>query len=369
MYPRTKGSFRLPELESLGWNDRLSSQYEPYADSGDDVVAGRVSIQHRGAYDVLTELGELRCEIPRRLIHEAATTADLPVVGDWVVVVPVPEGRTGTITAVLPRHTKFSRKVAWQAAEEQVLAANVDVAFLVTSLNEDLNLRRLERYLILAWESGARPVIVLTKADLHPAPDAAVAEVETIAGGVPVHAISSLTGAGLEEVRALLGRGLTAVLLGSSGVGKSTLVNTLAGEDLLATQEIRDDGKGRHTTTRRELVQLPSGGLVIDTPGIRELQLWVADDGIAEAFDDVTALFAHCRFSDCAHDSEPGCAVSAALEDGTLPADRWDSYLKLERELEHLDRKLDKRAAAEARKKWKAMGQEYRASLRLKGKR
>ena len=186
----------MPELESLGWNDRLSSLYEPFAD--DDVVAGRVSIQHRGAYDVLTELGELRCEVPRRLVHEAATTADLPVVGDWVVVSPGTgtETSTGTITAVLPRHTKFSRKTAWQAAEEQVLAANIDVAFLVASMNEDLNLRRLERYLILAWESGARPVIVLTKADLHPAPEAAVAEVATIAGGVPVHAISSLTGAG-----------------------------------------------------------------------------------------------------------------------------------------------------------------------------
>ena len=357
----------MPELESLGWNDRLSSQYEPFA--GDGTVAGRVSVQHRGAYDVLTELGELRCEVPRRLVYEAATTAELPVVGDWVVVTPVPDNATGTITAVLPRHTKFSRKVAWQAAEEQVLAANVDVAFLVTSLNEDLNLRRLERYLILAWESGARPVIVLTKADLHPAPDLAVAEVETVSGGVPVQAISSLTGQGLDEVRELLGPGLTAVLLGSSGVGKSTLVNTLAGEEILATQEIRDDGKGRHTTTHRELVQLPTGALVIDTPGIRELQLWVADDGIDEAFDDITELFTHCRFSDCAHDSEPGCAVHAALDDGTLSAERWDSYLKLQRELEHLDRKLDKRAASEARKKWKKLGQEGRESMRLKGKR
>lgn len=366
MSPTTKGSFRLPELESLGWNDRLSSLYEPFA--ADDVIAGRVSIQHRGAYDVLTELGELRCEVPRRLVHEAATTADLPVVGDWVVVAPRPGDSSGTITAVLPRYTKFSRKTAWQAAEEQVLAANIDVAFLVASMNEDLSLRRLERYLILAWESGARPVIVLTKSDLHPCPEAAVAEVETIAGGVPVHAISSLTGDGLDELTAVLGAGLTAVLLGSSGVGKSTLVNTLAGEELLATQEIRDDGKGRHTTTRRELIQLPTGALVIDTPGIRELQLWVADDGIDEAFEDVTELFAHCKFSDCAHDREPGCAVRAALEDGTLAAERWDSYLKLQGELEHLERKLDKRAASEARKKWKALGQEARANLRLKGK-
>jgi len=356
----------LPELESLGWNVRLSTLYEPFA--GDDVVAGRVSVQHRGAYDVLTGHGELRCDIPRRLVHEATTTADLPVVGDWVVVAARLEDSAGTITAVLPRFTKFSRKTAWQATEEQVLAANIDVAFLVASMNEDLSLRRLERYLILAWESGARPVIVLTKADLHPAPEAAVAEVETIAGGVPVHAISSLTGAGLEDVTGQLAPGLTAVLLGSSGVGKSTLVNTLAGEELLATQEIREDGKGRHTTTRRELIQLPGGALIIDTPGIRELQLWVADDGIDEAFEDVTALFASCKFSDCAHDREPGCAVQGALVDGTLPAERWDSYLKLQGELEHLERKLDKRARSEARKKWKALGQEYRANVRLKGK-
>jgi len=209
---------------------------------------------------------------------------------------------------------------------------------------------------------------VLTKADLHPAPEAAVAEVETIAGGVPVHAISSLTGDGLDAMTALLGPGLTAVLLGSSGVGKSTLVNTLAGEELLATQEIREDGKGRHTTTRRELIQLPTGALVIDTPGIRELQLWVADDGIDEAFEDVTELFAQCKFSDCAHDREPGCAVRAALEDGTLLPERWDSYLKLQGELEHLERKLDKRAASEARKKWKTLSQEGRANTRLKGK-
>ncbi len=356
----------MPAIESLGWNDRLSSLYEPHA--ADGTVPGRVSVQHRGAYDVLTELGELRCEVARRLVHEAANTADLPVVGDWVVIAPGSE-ESGTITAVLPRATKFSRKTAWQAAEEQVLAANIDVALLVASMNEDLNLRRLERYLILAWESGARPVVILTKADLHPAPEAAVAEVETIAGGVPVHAISSVTGTGLDDVTALLEPGLTAVLLGSSGVGKSTLVNTLAGEELLATQEIRDDGKGRHTTTRRELIQLPTGALIIDTPGIRELQLWVADEGMDEAFEDVTELFADCKFSDCAHDTEPGCAVRAALADGTLAADRWDSYLKLQAELEHLERKLDKRAASEARKRWKAMGQEARAQMRLKGKR
>ena len=252
----------------------------------------------------------------------------------------------GTITAVLPRFTKFSRKTAWQAAEEQVLAANIDVAFLVASMNEDLSLRRLERYLILAWESGARPVIVLTKADLHPAPEAAVAEVETIAGGVPVYAISSLTGEGLDAViappRARARRPCCSARRASASRRSSTRSRA---RSCSRPQEIREDGKGRHTTTRRELIQLPTGALIIDTPGIRELQLWVADDGIDEAFEDITDLFNQCRFSDCAHDTEPGCAVRAALADGTLEADRWDSYLKLQAELAHLERKLDKRAA------------------------
>ncbi len=355
----------MPDLTTLGWNDRLSATYEPHA--GEGFVPGRVAVQHRGAYDVLAETGELRVEVARRLVHEAAGPADLPVVGDWVVVAPATEGAGGTITAVLPRFTKFSRKTAWQAAEEQVLAANIDIAFLVQSLNEDLNLRRLERYLILAWESGARPIVVLTKSDLHPDPAGAVAEVSSIAGGVPVHAISSVAGDGIGELAALIEPGLTAVLLGSSGVGKSTLVNTLAGDALLATQEIREDGKGRHTTTRRELIQLPGGGLVIDTPGIREVQLWIADEGIDEAFDDVTSLFGHCRFNDCAHDREPGCAVRSALGDGTLAPERWESYVKLQAELAHLERKLDKRVASEERKKWKRLNQEGRERMRLKG--
>jgi ribosome biogenesis GTPase len=367
MYLETNWEPPLNDLHALGWDDRLSEQFEPHL--ADGLVAGRVAVQHRGAYDVLVEGGDLRCDVTGRLVHDAASPADLPVVGDWVAIAARSDEGSGTIQAVLPRRTKFSRKTAWQAAEEQVLAANVDVVFLVTSLNEDLNLRRLERYLTLGWESGAQPVIVLTKSDLHAAPEAAVAEVGVIAYGVPVHAVSNLTGAGLDEIRSHLGPGITAALLGSSGVGKSTLVNTLAGEELLATQEIRDDGKGRHTTTRRELVQLPDGSLVIDTPGMRELQLWAADEGLEEAFEDVTELFAGCRFSDCAHDTEPDCAVRAALDAGRLAPERWESYVKLQAELAHLERKLDKRAASEARKQWKAMGAEYRETLRLKGRR
>ncbi len=356
----------MSDLTALGWDDTLAEQFEPHAAAG--LVAGRVAVQHRGAYDVLTELGELRCDVAGRLYDESASPADLPAVGDWVAVAPRSDERAGTIQAVLPRRTKFSRKTAWQAAEEQVLAANIDVVFIVSSLNEDLNLRRLERYLILARESGAQPVVLLTKSDLATDVGDAPAAVESIAADVPVVVLSSVSGDGLDAVRSWLRPGVTAALLGSSGVGKSTLVNTLAGEELLTTQEIRDDGQGRHTTTRRELVRLPGGALVIDTPGMRELQLWVADEGLEEEFEDVTSLFDQCRFSDCSHDSEPGCAVKAALEDGTLAPERWESYLKLQAELAHLERRLDKRAASEERRRWKALSRFSRDAARAKGR-
>jgi len=357
----------VPDLITLGWDDTLAEQFESLATDG--LIAGRVAVQHRGAYDVLTELGELRCDVAGRLYEESRSPADLPAVGDWVAVAPRAGEAAGTIQLLFPRRTKFSRKTAWQAAEEQVLAANVDVVFIVTSLNEDLNLRRLERYLILARESGAEPVVLLTKSDLSADAGPALAAVRSVAADVPVHALSSLTGEGLDAVRSYLHPGVTAALLGSSGVGKSTLVNTLVGDELLETQELRSDGQGRHTTVRRELVRLPGGALVIDTPGMRELQLWVADEALEETFDDVTSLFQHCRFSDCSHESEPGCAVQEALADGTLAPERWDSYLKLEAELAHLERRLDKRAQAEERKRWKALTRLHRQASRTKGRR
>jgi ribosome biogenesis GTPase len=357
----------VPDLSTLGWDETLAEQFERYRVDG--LIPGRVAVQHRGAYDALTELGELRCDVAGRLYEESSSPADLPAVGDWVAIAPRAEEDAGTIQAVLPRRTRFSRKTAWQAAEEQVLAANVDVVFIVTSLNDDLNLRRLERYLILARESGAQPAVLLTKSDLARGPEEARAAVEAVAADVPVHVLSSLSGEGLDAVRAYLRPGVTAALLGSSGVGKSTLVNTLAGTELLETQELRGDGQGRHTTVRRELVQLPGGALVIDTPGMRELQLWVADEALEETFDDVTSLFEHCRFSDCSHESEPGCAVKAALADGTLAQERWDSYLKLEAELAHLERRLDKRAQAEERKRWRALSRFQREASRTKGRR
>jgi ribosome biogenesis GTPase / thiamine phosphate phosphatase len=355
-------------LQDLGWTDSHTTEFEPHAAAG--LLPARVAAQHRGAYVLFSELGDLRAEAAGRLSHQADSAGDLPAVGDWVAVSPRPEEAAATIQHVLTRRTKFSRKVALHTTEEQVLAANVDAVFLVMSLNEDFNLRRLERYVTTAWESGARPVILLTKVDLCPEWELRVLEVETVAFGVPVHAISPVTGAGLDAVRAEIAPGRTVALLGSSGVGKSTLVNTLAGQELLATREIReDDGEGRHTTTHRQLVLLPGGGLVLDTPGLRELQLWEASSGISETFSDVEALAARCRFSDCAHRTEPGCAVQAAITDGSLPFARWDSYKKLQRELAHLERRLDKRLQAEERKRWAKVGAEGRARMHAKGRR
>ncbi len=358
----------MTALHDLGWSDSHQTEFEPHAAAG--LEPGRVSEQHRGEYVVLTETAELRAEAAGRLSHEASGFGDLPAVGDWVALAVRPDEGRATIQAVLPRRTKFSRKVAWSATEEQVVASNVDTVFLLSSLNDDLNLRRLERYLTLGWESGARPVIVLTKRDLDPDWELRVLEVEAIAFGVPVHAVSNLTGEGLDEIRAYVEPGKTIALLGSSGVGKSTLVNTLVGEEILAVQEIREsDGEGRHTTTHRQLVPLPGGGLVLDTPGMRELQLWESAEGLGETFADVEELAAQCKFNDCAHRTEPGCAILAALEDGTLAAERWESYGKLQRELAHLERRLDKRAQADEKKKWVKAAAEGRTNMHLKGRR
>jgi ribosome biogenesis GTPase len=343
----------VPGLSRLGWRPELEQEFAEHAAAG--LVPGRVAVQHRGAYDVLTEHGEARVGLPGRMLHDAADAVELPAVGDWVAVDP-PAGGTSTIRVVLPRRTAFVRTVAsdqHRVSEQQVVAANVDVVFLVSALAEDYNLRRLERYLVLAWESGAEPVVVLTKADLCEDVDAAVAEVESIAVGVPVHAVSNVTGEGIDELRPYFVGNKTVAALGSSGVGKSTLINSLSGEEVAAIGEIRNDGRGRHTTTRRELLFVPGGGLFLDTPGMRELQLSEASAGVEEAFDDVASLFALCRFADCAHESEPGCAVKEALRDGRLDPERWASYCKLQRELKALELKLDARAKSEERKKWR----------------
>jgi ribosome biogenesis GTPase / thiamine phosphate phosphatase len=314
-------------LHRLGWDDGWEAAFAEHRAEG--LEPARVAIQHRGAYDLLAADDELRASAANRLVREER----LPAVGDWVAYDPA----SLLIEAVLPRRTSISRKEVFQVTREQILAANVDVAFLVQALPLDFNVRRLERYLAMAWESGAQPVVVLTKIDLvdDVSPYFDDAEGVTL-GACPTIAVSALTGEGLDELRAWFSGNRTAVLLGSSGVGKSTIVNALVGEEVLETQEVRaDDHAGRHTTTRRELILVPGGGVVLDTPGIRELQLWDAD--LEQAFGDVEEIARRCRFSDCAHNTEPGCAIREALADGSLSYERWQSYVKLQRELDALE--------------------------------
>jgi ribosome biogenesis GTPase len=334
------------DLNALGWSPSREAEFEPYAGAG--LAPARVAAQHRGGYVVYAAHGERPAGVAGRLRHAAVAAADLPAVGDWVAVEDAPNA--ATVHAVLERSTAFSRKAAGEEVAEQVVAANVDVVFVVSAFGDDLNLRRLERYLAAGWESGARPVIVLNKSDLAESLPAAVAEVEAVAFGVPLHAVCSLDGTGLDALVPYLGGGRTVALLGSSGVGKSSLLNRLLGWERQEVQALRGDGRGRHTTTHRELVPLPGGGLVLDTPGMRELGLWAAGAGVDETFADVAELAAACRFADCAHETEPGCAIQHAIAEGRLAEARLESYRKLQRELRHLELKADPRARAEARR-------------------
>ena len=353
-------------ISAYGWSDTLQHDFQPHADHG--LVPARVIVQQRNHYRLATDAGEIEGRISGRFAHEALD-GGYPVTGDWVAVEL--KGDAAVIAAILPRTTAFTRMAAGTAKAMQVVAANVDMALLAASLNADLNPRRLERYLATALESGARPVFLLTKADACDDVEGLTAQVEAIAAGAPVLAVSVRTGQGLAELGDLLAPGRTAVLLGSSGVGKSTLVNALAGAERMATREIReDDAHGRHTTTHRELILLPSGALILDTPGMRELALWDAEAGVAAAFAVITAeveaIARGCRFRDCAHAAEPGCAVRAALADGTLDAERWRSFGKLRGELAHEVRKEDPQAAAQARKVWIARNKAGRARMKAK---
>jgi ribosome biogenesis GTPase / thiamine phosphate phosphatase len=284
-----------------------------------------------------------------------------------VGVVPRYEEGRATIHRVLGRRTQFVRRAVGKGGG-QVVAANVDVGFVVSSMNAELNLRRVERYLTLVWDSGATPVVLLTKSDLCDDVGATIAEVESVAAGVAVHAMSAVTGEGLEAVRGYLRPGVTAAAIGSSGVGKSTLINALAGRELLRTADISVDGqRGRHTTTARHLIRLPDGSMVIDTPGMRELEAWDAQEGVSRTFEDIEALTRACRFTDCGHRTEPGCAVRAALADGALDPSRWTSYQKLLREQAYQERRDDPAALAEQRREWKAIHKRAKRAQREKG--
>nr|WP_114490180.1 ribosome small subunit-dependent GTPase A [Halanaerobium sp. ST460_2HS_T2] len=319
----------------LGWNQNFEDKLMQIKKEENFQIA-RVAIEYKGMYKLYSKAGEVLAEITGKMRY----SNKFPAVGDWVVIDLQNNRERAIIHDILPRKSKFSRKVAGDNTEEQIVAANIDTVFIVTSLNQDFNLRRLERYLTIAWNSGAKPVIVLSKADLCAEAQAKKLEVETIAFGVPIHIVSSFTGEGLEELGEYLETGHTAALLGSSGVGKSTIINQLMGSERMKVNEIRvSDGKGKHTTTHRELFVLDSGGIVIDTPGMREVQLWGGNEGIKESFEDIEVLAQNCKFNDCQHDSEPGCAVKKAIKKGELSEKRLESYRKLERELLFIERK------------------------------
>ena len=350
-------------LADLGWNGFFDQHFERFRNQG--FVPARIVCEHRRIYTVYTEHGELAAEVSGRFRHTAESRSDFPTTGDWVVVKAQREQGRTIIHALLPRKSSFSRKAVLRAdhrgpgkTEEQVLVANVDTVFLVSGLDRDFNLRRIERYLTLAWDSGATPVIVLNKADVCEDVEAYVQEVDSIAFGIPIHPVSAITHQGLDALRAYLRHGQTVAMLGSSGVGKSTLINSLLGTERQQIGAVREsDGRGRHITMQRELILLPGGGLIIDNPGLRELQLWGDEEGLKGTFADIEELAGLCRFRDCRHEREPGCAIQQALREGTLNPGRWQSYLKLKKELQFLAIRQDQKARLAEKAKWKKISQ------------
>lgn len=345
-------------LRSLGYTDAVATAL----DAAPGTTPGRVSRVDKGLCTVLTEDGPVRASWSGSLLAQIAKDPQaVPCTGDWVAVRHWPDDPI-TVELVAPRRTAIVRAEVGGSSRGQVLAANVDVVAIVTGLHPEPNLGRIERFLALAWDSGADPVVVLTKSDLVTDADDLAADVAAAAPGAGVLVCSTVTGEGLDDVRALLGETGTMAMLGTSGAGKSSLINALAGAEVLDVQEIRADGKGRHTSVRRELVPLPGGGVVIDTPGLRGVGLQDTE-GLAAVFTDIAELAARCRFDDCAHDTEPGCAVRAALEDGTLPVRRFESWTKLQREAAWMARRADARLRAEVKKEWKARTMSYRRNI------
>ncbi len=349
-------------IRSYGWSDTLQQAFAPHALAGH--IPGRIVAQHRDSYQVVTDEGELRAKSAGRLMHEARE-ADQPAVGDWVALSLNPREGVATVHASLPRSTAFVRKAADSVQSLQVIAANIDVVFVVTSLNADLNPRRIERYLAAAWQSGARPVVVLTKSDLVDDPKEQLEAIASLAGDCQVLLVSAKQDVGVDALLDQVGPGQTCVLIGSSGVGKSTLVNAFLGEDRMATRAIREaDDQGRHTTSHRQLVLLPGGALMLDTPGIREVGLIDAEEGLGVAFDDIERLIENCKFNDCGHANEPGCAVRKAMADGELDPARWANFQKLEAELAEAEGKAERIARDAERRRLAALQKTYRATKR-----
>jgi ribosome biogenesis GTPase / thiamine phosphate phosphatase len=362
-------------LIPLGWTDFFESQYQSILATltNTALVPARVICEERELYRVQTGLERTKDEsilacVSGKFKFSSSRRTDYPAVGDWVLIEAPDHSDRAVIHELLPRKSVIYRKQIGSSADQQILSANIDTIFITTSLNGDLNFRRIERYLSIAWESGAVPVLLLTKADTFKEDLAKMLfEVETQFPGVSVHALSQNEFERAEFLTTYLQAGKTAVFLGSSGVGKSTLVNYLTGQDQIRTQSIRDsDSKGRHTTTSRNLYISRFGGLVIDTPGMRELQLSDHEEGLSTQFADIEDFVLACKFGDCKHATEPGCAIKAALTSGELTTERWESYRKLQAEVRHALRKQDKALASEDRKAWKKLGEIGRANLARK---
>ena len=335
--------------------ERLGATAELRASLAPDLTLARVTVSHRDQYRLIADSGDLDAEPSGSLWYNAATRSAMPVVGDWVGARVINEEQA-IVEAVLPRGTLFARRAPGGREDQQPIAANIDLVFLVCGLDGDFNLRRLERYLTLAVESGARAVVVLNKSDLCADVGTRIEEAAAVAGAAPVVAVHTRSGEGIGPLLRFLGDGRTVALLGSSGVGKSSLVNCLLGEERLRTAEVREsDSRGRHTTTHRELIALPGGGALIDTPGMRELQLWAGEDAVDEAFDEIARLAAECRYRDCRHAGEQGCAVQSAVADGRLAPERWESYRKLRGEAQWHEAMADPLLALERKRKWKRL--------------
>jgi ribosome biogenesis GTPase len=359
----------MPTLADLGWDASWAAAFAPFA--ADGLTPARLSLEHNHVYRVLDEQGEQLVELAGRIKHEAAGRNELPAVGDWVALRPDVSGGRALIQGILPRRSVFSRKQAGRETEEQVVATNIDTVFLVSGLDHDFNLRRIERYLVMARQSGAQPVIVLNKSDLREDLEAVVAEVTALAPGVPVHTVRAKgQEPDVDALRQYLGGGRTVALLGSSGGGKSTIINALAGHEMLKTAEVREsDSRGRHTSVSRHLVVLEAGGLVIDTPGMRELQLWETGESVDVSFPEIDELAGNCRFRDCSHDREPGCAVKQAVLDAAIPQERYDSFLKLQAERAAFARKHEERALIDQKRQSKAGSKALKALYKDRGRR